>query len=213
MAKGSRGGRRSGGITGGLSENDILGTTNLLIDTKLDDVTRKEVTKTLKDFQDEYGLNYNNTRIAKLKPKSNALAYYDGDGIAINAKYLNSKKMNDAYQRCVESGFHPKSGSKTGMEAVVAHELGHALTDMVGVKMGNKQWFNFDKTSTAIVNEARKQTKHRGVVQMASKISGYARSSNAEAIAEAISDCYCNGSKAKTESKAIKSVIDKYLKK
>ena len=48
---------------------------------------------------------------------------------------------------------------------------------------------------------------------MASKISGYARSSNAEAIAEAISDCYCNGSKAKAESKAIKSVIDKYLKK
>lgn len=212
MAKGNRGGRR-GGITGGLKPDDILSTSNLLIDTKLDDVTRKEVTKTLKDFQDEYGLSYENTRIAKLKPKSNALAYYDGDGIAINSSYLNSKKMDDAYQRCVESGFHPKSGSKTGMEATVAHELGHALTDMVGVKMGNKQWFNFDKTSTAIVNEARKQTKHRGVVQMASKISGYARSSNAEAIAEAISDCYCNGSKAKAESKAIKSVIDKYLKK
>ena len=211
MAKGSRGGRRSGGITGGLSENDILGTTNLLIDTKLDDVTRKEVTKTLKDFQDEYGLNYNNTRIAKLKPKSNALAYYDGDGIAINAKYLNSKKMNDAYQRCVESGFHPKSGSKTGMEAVVAHELGHALNDMAGAKMGVKG--GIDASSKAIVNEARKQTKHRGVVQMASKISGYARSSNAEAIAEAVADVYCNGKKARSESRAIVNVMNKYLKK
>ena len=211
MAKGSRGGRRSGGITGGLSENDILGTTNLLIDTKLDDVTRREVVKTLKDFQDEYGLSYNNTRIAKLKPKSNALAYYDGDGIAINSKYLNSKKMNDAYQRCVESGFHPKSGSKTGMEAVVAHELGHALTDMAGAKMGVKG--GIDASSKAIVNEARKQTKHRGVVEMASKISGYARSSNAEAIAEAVADVYCNGKKARSESRAIVNVMNKYLKK
>ena len=83
---------------------------------------------------------------------------------------------------------------------------------MVGVKMGNQSWVDFDKTSTAIVNEARKQTKHRGVVQMASKISGYATHSNAEAIAEAISDCYCNGKKARAESKAIKSVVDKYLK-
>ena len=210
MAKGNRGGRR-GGITGGLKPDDILSTSNLLIDTKLDDVTRKEVTKTLKDFQDEYGLSYENTRIAKLKPKSNALAYYDGDGIAINAKYLNSKKMNDAYQRCVESGFHPKSGSKTGMEAVVAHELGHALTDMAGAKMGVKG--GIDASSKAIVNEARKATKHRGVVQMASKISGYARSSNAEAIAEAVADVYCNGKKARSESRAIVNVMNKYLKK
>ena len=120
--------------------------------------------------------------------------------------------MNDAMKKCAESGFHPPMGNKSGMEAVVSHELGHALTDMVGVKMGNQSWVDFDKTSTAIVNEARKQTKHRGVVQMASKISGYATHSNAEAIAEAISDCYCNGKKARAESKAIKSVIDKYLK-
>ena len=206
-SSGSSGGR--GRITGGLSEKDILGTTNLLIDTNLDEVTRLEVTRTLKDFQDEYGLSYNNTRIAKLKAGSNALAYYDGDGIAINTKYLNSKTMNDAYQRCVESGFHPKSGSKTGMEAVVAHELGHALTDMAGAKMGIK---GIDASSTAIVNEARKQTKHRGVVQMASNISGYAKTSNAEAIAEAVADVYCNGKKARSESRAIVDVMNRYIK-
>ena len=211
MAKGTRGGRRGGG-TGGVNPSDILGTNNLLIDTSLDEVTRGQVVKTLKDFQDEYGLDYRNTRIARLKPKANALAYYDGDGIAINSSYLNSDKMNDAMKKCAESGFHPPMGNKSGMEAVVSHELGHALTDMVGVKMGNQSWVDFDKTSTAIVNEARKQTKHRGVVQMASKISGYATHSNAEAIAEAISDCYCNGKKARAESKAIKSVVDKYLK-
>lgn len=211
MAKGSRGGRRGGG-TGGVNPSDILGTNNLLIDTSLNEVTRGQVVKTLKDFQDEYGLDYRNTRIARLKPKSNALAYYDGAGIAINSSYLNSDKMNDAMKKCAESGFHPSMGNKSGMEAVVSHELGHALTDMVGVKMGNQSWVDFDKTSTAIVNEARKQTKHSGVVQMASKISGYATHSNAEAIAEAISDCYCNGEKARAESKAIKSVVDKYLK-
>ena len=212
MAKGSRGGRRGGGGTGGVNPSDILGTNNLLIDTSLDEVTRGQVVKTLKDFQDEYGLDYRNTRIARLKPKANALAYYDGAGIAINSSYLNSDKMNDAMKKCAESGFHPPMGNKSGMEAVVSHELGHALTDMVGVKMGNQSWVDFDKTSTAIVNEARKQTKHRGVVQMAGKISGYATHSNAEAIAEAIADCYCNGKKARAESKAIKSVVDKYLK-
>ena len=211
MAKGSRGGRR-GGATGGVKPGDILGTSNLLIDTKLDEVTRLQVSRTLKDFQDEYGLEYANTRIARLKSSSDALAYYDGAGIAINSSYLNSERMNNAMKQSAESGFHPSMGNKTGMEAVVAHELGHSLTDMVGVKMGNRQFFDIDKTATAIVNEARKQTKHRGVVQMASKISGYATHSNAEAVAEAMSDVYCNGKKAKTESIAIVDVMNKYLK-
>ena len=211
MAKGSRGGRRGGG-TGGVKPGDILGTSNLLIDTVLDEKTRGEVSKTLKDFQDEYGLEYSNTRIARLKSGSDALAYYDGAGIAINSTFLNSKKMNEAYQKCVESGFHPSSGSKTGMEAVVSHELGHALTDMVGSKMGITGINRTNESATAIVNEARKQTKHRGVVQMASKISGYATHSNAEAVAEAMSDVYCNGKKARTESRAIVDVMNKYLK-
>ena len=211
MAKGSRGGRRGGG-TGGVKPGDILGTSNLLIDTALDEKTRGEVSKTLKDFKDEYGLEYSNTRIARLKSGSDALAYYGGAGIAINSTFLNSKKMNEAYQKCVESGFHPSSGSKTGMEAVVSHELGHALTDMVGSKMGITGINRTNESATAIVNEARKQTKHRGVVQMASKISGYATHSNAEAVAEAMSDVYCNGKKARAESRAIVGVMNKYLK-
>jgi hypothetical protein len=47
---------------------------------------------------------------------------------------------------------------------------------------------------------------------MASKISGYATESNAEAIAEAFADWKCNGKKARTESKAIVNVVDSYLK-
>ena len=40
MAKNSRGGRRGGKLTGGVNPNDIKGTTNLLIDTDLDEITR-----------------------------------------------------------------------------------------------------------------------------------------------------------------------------
>lgn len=203
--------RKGGGLGGGgegLNPRDILGTSNLLIDTNLDEVTRLEVSKALKDFQDEYGLNYNNTRIAQITPGTGVLAYYDGEGIAINNEYLDSKTMNEAYQKSVESGFHPSSGSKSGIEAVVSHELGHALNDMIGAKMG----MDIDASATRIVNEAMKGTKHKTTSAFSSKISGYAQKSHAETVAEAIADCYCNGGKAKSESKAIKKVLDSYLK-
>ena len=207
MAKGSRGGRR-GGITGGVNPKDIKGTTNLLIDTDLDEVTRGEVTRTLKDFQDKYGLEYNNTRIANMKPGTGVLAYYDGEGIAINNEYLNSDTMNAVYKKSVERGFHPSNGSKTGMEAVVSHELGHAVNGIIADRMG----ISLDASADRIVNEAMKNTKHKSVSTFQSKISGYAKQNYAETVAEAMADCYCNGKKAKSESKAIQKVVDKYMK-
>ena len=191
MAKGSRGGRR-GGITGGVNPNDIKGTTNLLIDTDLDEITRGEVTRTLKDFQDKYGLEYNNTRIANMKSGTGVLAYYDGEGIAINNEYLNSDTMNAVYKKSVESGFHPSNGSKTGMEAVVSHELGHAVNGIIADRMG----ISLDASADRIVNEAMKNTKHKSVSTFQSKISGYAKQNYAETVAEAMADCYCNGKKA-----------------
>ena len=86
------------------------------------------------------------------------------------------------------------------------------MTDAVAVKMGMTGAGKLDRAATQIVNQARKQTKHRGVVQMARKISKYATYSNAEAIAEAFSDVYCNGKKAKAESHAIMNVVNSYLK-
>ena len=169
---------------------------------------RGEVSRALKDFQDEYGLAYNNTRIAKLKPKANALAYYDGAGIAINSAYLDSKTMNEAYKRCVESGFHPSSGSKSGLEAVVSHELGHAVNGIIADRMG----ISLDASADRIVNEAMKNTKHKSVSTFQSKISGYAKHNYAETVAEAMADCYCNGKKARSESKAIQKIVDKYMK-
>jgi len=136
------------------------------------------------------------------------LGYYDGANIAINRNYFN-EKMENAYIECVKQGFHPSNGNKTGLQAVAAHEFGHAVTDAVGRKMGI---VNIQDAATSIVNEARKATKHKGVVQMASKISKYATANNAEAVAEAICDVYCNGKKAKAESHAIVDVCKKYLK-
>ena len=208
MAKGSRGGRRGGNLTGGVNPNDIKGTTNLLIDTDLDEVTRGEVIRTLKDFQDKYDLDYNNTRIANMKPGTGVLAYYDGEGIAINNEYLNSDTMNAVYKKSVESGFHPSNGSKTGMEAVVSHELGHAVNGIIADRMG----ISLDASADRIVNEAMKNTKHKTVSTFQSKISGYAKQSYAETVAEAMADCYCNGKKARSESKAIQKVVDKYMK-
>jgi len=43
-------------------------------------------------------------------------------------------------------------------------------------------------------------------------VSGYAEENNAECVAEAFADVFCNGKKAKAESRAIVSVLEKYLK-
>ena len=212
MAKGRSGGRRAGGS--GVNPANIKSTKSLISEREGKQQLVDETMGVFKDVYNEYGVDVNDIQLAELtgRDRHSTLAYYDGANIAVNEAYFNEKTMNVAYQRSVESGFHPSNGNKTGLEAVVAHELGHKLTAEVGVKMGRNGWTDFDAVATDIVKEARKNTKHKGVVQMASKISGYATHSNAEAIAEAFSDVYCNGNKAKSESKAIMAVVDKYLK-
>ena len=204
----SSGGARRGGGGGGLKAGDILSTTSLVSEREKYDIS-SDILGAVSAVYDEYGLQLDDMHIAELKQGVNAIAYYDGANIGWNEKFMSTKTLNASYADCVKSGFHPSNGSKTPAEAVAYHELGHALTDAVGRKMGV---YDIDASATRIVNEARKQTKHRGVVQMASKISGYATHSNAEAIAEAFADVKCNGSKARSESKAIVNVVDSYLK-
>ena len=208
--RGSSSGRQ--GRAGGISDSDILSTRSLVSERERNTQLVDETLGVFRDVNKEYGYIVNDIEIAKLKPKANAIAYYDGANIAVNEKYFNKAGLEKAYKECVDMGFHPKKGKKTAMEAVIAHEVGHALTDAVADKMGIKGINKTDAGATRIVSEARKQTKHRGVVQMASKISGYATYSNAEAIAEAFSDVYCNGKKAHSESIAIVNVINGYLK-
>lgn len=209
---GGRGARSGGGRGGnaGMDPSDILDTTSLVSERERKQALVDETLAVFEDFYDEYGTVVTDIQLATMKPGSSALAYYDyGGNIAINQAFFDSAKMNTAYAECVRIGFHPGTGSKTAMQAVVAHELGHKLTADVATRLGHS---DLHSAATTIVSEARKSTKHRGVVQMASKISGYATHSNAEAIAEAISDVYCNGGKAKSESRAIVNVVNRYLK-
>lgn len=206
-------GRTSGGVTrekgSGLKPGDIISTTSLISERGRSQQEVDDTLTVLRDVYNQYGTTID-TEVADIKPGSGVMGYYDGKNIAINKEYFDTDYMNKAYAEGVKSGWHPSNGNKSGMEAVIAHEYGHALTNEVGKAMGVS---GIDNIATRIVNEAKKGSGHKGVVQLASKISRYATTSNAEAIAEAFSDVYCNGSKAKKESKAIINVINKYLKK
>lgn len=201
------GGRMGGG--GGLNPGDIKDTTSLISAREGKQELVDYTLSTLRDFRDEYGAEVGDLVLATITGKgSSAMAYSDGVNVGVNKAYF-SERMETAYADCVKNGFHPSNGNKTALQAVVAHEMGHNLTSLVGQKLGTSI---MDSAADRIVKEARQATGHRGVVQMASRISRYATSSNAEAVAEAVADVYCNGSRAKAESRAIVNVINKYLR-
>ena len=209
--RGASAGRESGG--GGVNPGDIVSTESFMSARGRMQNSADAALQVFKDVQEEYGYVVNDIEIATMKGNgASVLAYYDGANIAFNQSYLKGDNMAKAYEQCIKSGYHPSNGNKTPLQAVAAHELGHGLTDAVAAKMGLSGLGRTNQAATNIVNEARKATKHRGVVQMASKISRYATSSNAEAVAEAFSDVYCNGKKARSESRAIVDVVNKYLK-
>lgn len=203
-------GSSSGGVTGGLTAGNILETTSFVSERGNYKDTVDEALGVFKDVNDEYGFIIQDIHMAKMDAKgASAIAYYDGENIGWNEKFMDKKTLENAYADCVKSGFHPSNGNKTAVQAVASHELGHALSAEAGKKMGG---LSIDQASARIVNEARKQAGAKGTKQMAKKISGYATHSNAEAIAEAFSDVYCNGKNAKKESHAIVNVMNSYIK-
>ena len=153
----------------------------------------------------------NQFQIAKVG--GGTMAYYDSKGnLALNEKYMNSAGMDRAYDAAVKNGFHPSRGEKSGIQAVAAHEYGHALTDMAAQKMGLGGFNGIEQASRQIVERARKKTRQRTNLNFAKKISGYAQYNFAECVAEAVSDWYCNGSKAKKESRAVMAVLNNVLR-
>lgn len=139
-----------------------------------------------------------------------AMAYYDTGSkeIGVNERYFNNDIMQGAYDDAVRSGFHPSRGNKSAMEAVIAHETGHALTDIAAQRLG----VSFDGAARRIVTEAN-LGKSRGAVQTAAgRVSGYAKENNAELIAEAYADVFANGRNANEVSKKIVKVLKKYSK-
>lgn len=212
---GGRGASSSGGVGGGTTGGkvNVISTTSMV---SARESKRKEVDQALtvaRDIQNKYGVNVEDLQIAKLGAGDNAIAYYDAGGnLAYNEAFFNAKNMNTSYDDMVKSGFHPSRGRKTGIEAVVAHEMGHALTDEIALRKGYGSW-QLDRASTDIVKQACKNAGYGNKTkQFISKISGYASHSHAEALAEAFADVYCNGKKAKKESTAIVDIMNSYFK-
>lgn len=136
------------------------------------------------------------------------LGFYGNGRVALNENFTNIAKMNRVYDDAVKQGFHPSRGKKSGTEAVTLHEMGHALTDHLKAKVGAN---SLDEAAKTIVNNAYNATNSKGGTKAwAGKISKYAQESYAECIAEAVSDWYCNGSKAAAESKAIVKEMKRY---
>lgn len=145
------------------------------------------------------------------KDKMGTLGYYGQGGLAINQNFTDVNKMNAVYDSAVKSGFHPSRGNKTGTEAVTLHEMGHALTDHLGIKY---KLGDIDATAKTIVDNAYKASNGKGgTKKWAGGISGYAQQNNAECVAEAVADYYCNGSKASNQSKAIMKEIRRIARK
>lgn len=205
-------GSTSGGVTGGLSGGAILGTDSLVSMRETNPREVDDVLSVTRDVRDRYGVTVTDLEIADIRG-GGTMAYYDSQGnLAINRAYFDSDAMNKAYDSCVASGFHPSRGNKTGIEATAAHEMGHRLTDVAGQKAGDGEWA-LDKTSNSIIAEAKRRMGAKSVEDVRKSVSGYARSDNAEAIAEAFSDVYCNGNNASRASRTIVGVLDEWLRR
>lgn len=206
--RGSSSGGFSGG--GGMSAGDIVSTTSFVSERGNYPETVDEALSVFKDVRDKYGFIINDIEMAQVKDGVSAIAYYDGSNIGWVEAYMDKGALEGVYAKSVKQGFHPSAGNKTAAQAVASHELGHALSMEVGKKIGA---YDTDTASRHILKEAKKQTGHKTMAGMASKISGYAKTKPAETVAEAFADVYCNGKKARKESQAIVNVIDSYLVK
>ena len=205
---GGRGSGTGGGGTGGIKKGDILSTTSLLSQRETQEREVDEVMAAVKNVYDDYGLDLQDIQIATLKPGVRVMAYYDADGnLAVNKAYFDSAKMDAVYDICVDQKHHPSRGSKSGLEATAAHELGHRLTH----KVAGDDWNRLDKEADSIVIAAKKKSGFKSVNDLRSSVSGYATKNNVEAIAEAFSDVYCNGDKASRGSRAIVAELNARL--
>ena len=212
---GGRGSSSSGGRFGkGGGKNLIpVSTTSMVSDRERRPAEVDQALTVARDILNQYGLEVEDLQIATLGAKDQSvMAYYSAGGnLAYNENYFDAQKMNGVYDATVSSGFHPSRGNKTGIEAVVSHEMGHALTDEIGKKIGLGSW-QLDEVSDRVLKQASKNAGYKSAYKLASKVSGYATDSKAEALAEAFADVYCNGNKASKESQAIVDVMNSYFK-
>lgn len=208
MAKGKS---KQGGGGSGVNPANIRNETSLISERAYSSLEVDQVLNVAEDVRNRYSSVVGDWILADVVGKdSGTMAYSDGTNIGFNRKYFDTPYMSQVYDQCVQSGFHPSRGNKTGIEAVAYHEWGHVLSAKVAERL------NLNGSTHAganeIMNRARAAIKARGVRKMAEKISGYAKTNNAEAVAEAFADVMCNGGNAKAESRAIVNVMNDILR-
>ena len=167
----------------------------------------------VRDFRDRFGANAVPEELQVTKNGiGRTMAYYEAGGnLAINRDYFNAQKMDAAYDGTVQSGFHPPRGNKSGIEAVVAHEMGHRMADVATQRLASASSFSNETIERRIVDNAAKAIKANGARGLAKQISRYATKNYSECIAEAVADVYCNGSKASKASTAVYNELNKAL--
>ena len=197
-----------GGRGGGLPPSAIKDTWSLVSERERNQTEVDQVLTVGRAISEDFGENVTDWRVAKLDAKhGNTIAFCsaigDDNEIAINENYFDAKAMDTAYDGSVKSGYHPSRGRKSGTEAVVYHETGHMLVNRAAYREGTRSVL----LAKSIVSDAQKSLGIRRWDDLASRISGYARDSYHETIAESLSDVYCNGAKAKRESRAVVSSL------
>lgn len=219
MGRGSSGGGGGGPSLGGgsgksvniLNQTDVWSYRHRQDNAPFVDAINSGVATIQSDFPDVME-TVNAVNAARLggRDRNGTLGFYSSADktVALNVNYTDIDKMNRVYDNAVKSGFHPARGNKSGTEAVALHEMGHALTDHVGRKMGAA---DLDDAAKRIVDSAYARSGGTGGTKAwASRISGYATKNNAECVAEAVADWYCNGNNAKSQSKAIMAELRRY---
>lgn len=162
----------------------------------------------LRGMNDEYGLQISNVQTGKIDPPNVMAAYSEAeDSVIVNESYFNAARTDASYDYCVDQKYHPGRGNKSGLEAVAAHELGHALNAKAAADSGR----SMEDVAKEIVINGSKAAGGKSK-KVAAGISGYAEKNNKECIAEAVADVYCNGKNANAGSIAIVNELKKYLK-
>lgn len=198
-----------GGNTAGLNPGSIISTTSMISAREGKQAEVDQALSVLRDVQDRYGVNVEDAQIASMRGimSNMVMAYYDSEGnLAINKTYFDAQKMDDAYDRCVQGGFHPSRGNKTGIEATTAHEMGHRLADVIDKRNG-KDTFGEASSASIVRSAANMLGISTGALQ--SQISGYAKESFSECVAEAFSDVFCNGNNASRASRTVVNEINR----
>ena len=163
-----------------------------------------EIQNTRDAFEREWGdaAKGLNLSLATFNQKG-VLGAYGDNTLYLNEKFVQNKNLTAAMQAAAANGFHPSIGSKTGAEAVAAHEMSHMLAEKAASKANISQ--------QEIVARAAKRLNAKPE-NMAGKISEYARYNWHETIAEAGADVFCNGKNASRASKAIMKELKSILK-